>query len=220
MKKSIIKKGSEQLEKKVFYEKLILTLLNSDFQMDTERLEYSQEADAKLTKYALKMANNIAEAFLGNIHTSKIHSVFDQKEFKKDMGQFEQFTDLVFYKYVMTQPVIMPIVDADSMKDSDFKIMCEKFDEILLNFRKHTGKIGGTSLSVTGIVLFVFTNGDKAREFLNCQSKNCKIGHFFKKTWVLPWVADVSTGKIHDHSGLPFLPGVISKNDVQRNIFT
>lgn len=79
--------------------------------------------------------------------------------------------------------------------------------------------LGETKLSVTGITLHVFFDRASALTFAERTQERCKIQHFSKKTWVLPWAIDVSTGTVSGHRWLPFLPGVLSKKNLQKVIF-
>jgi hypothetical protein len=70
-----------------------------------------------------------------------------------------------------------------------------------------------------GIILNVFFDHTSASTFVERSQKKCKILHFFKKTWVLSWAIDVPNKTVINHRGLPFLPGVISRELLQKEIF-
>ena len=58
---------------------------------------------------------------------------------------------------------------------------------------------------MTGIILFAFFNHASALSFIESTQEKCKIQHFWKKTWVLPWTVDLPAKQIKRHAGLPMI---------------
>jgi hypothetical protein len=120
---------------------------------------------------------------------------------------------------------------ADTLTHDTIINLAHRFDETVVAMLGITGTMGeglklgrfqvsrGARLSVIGIILLVFFDHMSASAFIERTQKRCKIQHFFKKTWVLPWVVDVSNKVVSSHRGLPFLPGVLSRDHLQKEIF-
>jgi hypothetical protein len=141
-----------------------------------------------------------------------------------------EWATVVCFKYVLAQPVVVAVVEADQLAHDEIINLAHRFDEVVLEMLDVTGRLGGvkvggiqllkgTRLSVTGIILFVFFDHTLASAFVGRTQKRCKIWHFLKKTWVLPWGIDVSKKIVISHSGFPFLPSVLSQDYLQKEIF-
>lgn len=121
------------------------------------------------------------------------------------------------------------MAEADQLTHEEILRTAKRFDKVILEMLEFTGKmggirlggihLGGTRLSVTGIILLVFFDPALASSFIENTQERCKIQHFWEKTWVLPWVVNVSNRVVISHSGLPFLPSVISRDYLQKEIF-
>ena len=136
----------------------------------------------------------------------------------------------VALKYVLAQPVILAVVEADQLTQEAMIALARRFDEVVVEMLDVTARLGGvkigslelykgTRLSATGIILHVFFDRRAVSTFTERTQKRCKILHLFKKTWVLPWAVDVSNKIVISHRGLPFLPGVISRDYLEKEIF-
>ena len=131
---------------------------------------------------------------------------------------------VVCFKYVLGQPGIVAVVDADQLADEELVDLANRFDKIIVEMLDVTAKmavgLGSVRLGSTGILLFVFFNSASASHFAERTRKKCKILHFFKKTWVLPWVVDVANKTVSSHRGFPlFMSVVLNRDHLQRDIF-
>jgi hypothetical protein len=73
---------------------------------------------------------------------------------------------------------------------------------------------------VTGIILFAFFNHAQASSFIENGQQRCKIQHFWKKTWVLPWTVDIPAKQIKRHSGLPItVRQILSADKLIEDVF-
>jgi hypothetical protein len=148
-----------------------------------------------------------------------LQSVFDQASLQRHLDKVHEWAAAVWYKYVLSQPVVVAVVEADRLGHEEIIGLARRFDNVVLEMRDVTGKLGLTRLSVTGIILLVFFDHAAATTFVERTQRKCKIWHFFKKTWVLPWLVDVSNKSVKSHAGLPFLPGVLNADHLQKQIF-
>lgn len=221
------------MEREAFYEQFLPAMFRSNFHIDPEHfakhhVDEDEEVLAARIRSGIKGLKVVAEIagvlFDVDIPTSvmELNPVFQQESFRTDIAQFYPLTTTIFYKFVLAQPVILAVFEADSYESSDFKARYERYEEILLTFTKHTGGLGKgfmkTKLSVTGIMMFVFFDSRKAKEFV-LQQKNYKKFHMIRKTWVLPWVIDASARKVISHPGLPWLPAVLDREQLEKEIF-
>jgi hypothetical protein len=200
------------VDKKAFYQKLTQAILRLNF-----RLRASDLSEAGLSDR--DDLNSIATTAAQLSPISTIHPVAGQESMQQHLNKVHEWAAVVCYKYVLAQPVIVAAVDADRLGQAEAIRLAKQFDDIVLEALDVTGKLGRTRLSVTGIILFIFFDHALATTFIERTQKRCKIWHFFKKTWVVPWVVDVSNNTVTSHTGLPFLPGVLSRDSLQKEIF-
>jgi len=217
------------MDRETFYPKLIQALLHSDFRFRASDL--SQEdlyTDRDELASFVRMATQSAPSIFG-----AIHPVFDQEAVQQRLTKLREYAAVSCFKYVLAQPVIVAVVEADQLAHEEIIKLANRFDEVISEMLEFTGKmggiklggiqLGGTRLSATGFMLLVFFDHTLASSFIEITQKRCKIHHFWKKTWVLPWVVDVSNRIIvSSHAG--FLPeslsaGVLSRVYLQKEIF-
>lgn len=150
---------------------------------------------------------------------SGLNPVFKSDAFRKDIDKVYEYAELVFYKFVLSQPVIVALVDADDKSSPELINLAREFDQSILSFLKHTGRLGIVKMGATGILFFVFSDADRTERFIQNDQKKCKISHVWKKTYVVPWAIDLSTGIIHRHSGIPYVPGVLNRAKLEKRVF-
>jgi hypothetical protein len=200
-----------QMDKETFYRNLIQVLLRSDFRLRARDL--SQE-EVSTDRDTLSSVLRETAQFVGGPHP-----VFDQGAVQQRLNKVREYSAVVCFKYLLAQPVIVAVVGADQLAHEETIKLANRFDEVVLEMRDVTGKLGRIRLSVTGIILFVFFDHALASTFIERTQERCKIQHFWKKTWILPWVVDVSNRIVSSHPGLPFLPGVLSRDRLQKEVF-
>ena len=201
------------MDKAVFYQKLAQAMLHFDF-----RPRASDLTPAGLSTDRDK-PSSIAMAAAQNSPAGVPQPVSDQERIQQHLDKIPDWAAAVWYKYVMAQPVVIAVVEADRLAPEEIVGLANRFDEIVQEMLDVTGKLGFTKLSVTGIILLVFFDPTSAATFVARAQRRCKIWHFFQKTWVLPWVVDVSNEAVNSHPGLPFLFGVLSADRLQKEIF-
>ena len=176
-----------------FYRKLTEALVRSDFQLQ---------------------ASGAAQRTNAPQNTTDVEKVVQQR-----LDKLRGSAQSIFLKFVLAQPVIVTVVEADKLQHEKIIDFSRQLDGVVSEMRDLTGRIRGARLSVTGIILSVFFDPQSASSFVERSQAKCKIQHFFRKTWVLPWVLDVARKTVNSHRGLPFLPGVIDKSYLQDAIF-
>ncbi|WP_315731008.1 MULTISPECIES: hypothetical protein [unclassified Bradyrhizobium] len=213
------------MTKEDFYRKLTGALLGQAFQFEANGLsrdEVTKDRDV-LTSFTRK-ATQFVPPVLG-----KIHTVFDEHVVQQSLDKLRQAAPIVCFKYVLSQPVLVAVVEADGIADEKAIEFACLFDSVVLEMLNVTGKmggikvgglhLGGTKLSATGITLHVFFDQASASTFAEHTQQKCKIRHFWRKTWILPWLVDVPGGAVSSHRGLPFLPSVLAKENLQKALF-
>jgi hypothetical protein len=64
---------------------------------------------------------------------------------------------------------------------------------------------GSVKMSVTGILLWLFTHKEDAKRFCVGEKENLRKLHFWKKVNALSWVVDLESNSVTKHKGLPFI---------------
>jgi hypothetical protein len=224
------------MDKETCYRKLIQALLGSNFRFresDLSEEDASKDRDklGLVIRKGLNLMPLVSEVIGLKLPEgiTDIHPFFDQEGIQQRLNKVREFAGAVCIKYLLSQPVIVAIVEADHLSHEEIVRLVNRFDEIIMEMLGFTGKmggikigsfhLGGTRLSATGIILFVFFDHNSASNFIESTQAKCKIQHFWKKTWVLPWVVDVGNRNVIGHSGLPFLPGILSRDYLQKEVF-
>jgi len=219
-------KRETHVDREAFYRKLVQALHSSGFLLRASDLsdgDLSTDRD-ELSRIARAIARLPSPAGSG------IHPFFDEETVQQRLDKMHDWAAIVSFKYVLAQPVLAAGVEADRLASDEIVNLVHRFNGIVLEMLDVTGRLGGTKLggfqiskgirlSVTGIILFIFFDPALASTFIERTQRRCKILHFFKKTWVLPWMIDVSSKIVSSHRGLPFLPGVLSRERFQQEIF-
>ncbi|GAB4188779.1 MAG: hypothetical protein Fur006_29430 [Coleofasciculaceae cyanobacterium] len=150
--------------------------------------------------------------------SAKIEFDFNSRGVQESITKIRNDVDLVCFKYCYSQPVIVAIVEADSLNGDDKKRIFDKFDQAMNAFREFTSSMkvnfANIKMSVTGIILWNFFNADFAQTFSTDMQNELRKMHFWKKVNTLSWVIDVKRSEIRKHSGLPLI--VNSVFDVDR----
>jgi hypothetical protein len=215
------------MDDKAFYPKLTQALLHCGFQLRASDLATSDLAEARdpVSAFA-KALTQVAPSSIG-----EIHPFFNQEIVQQRLNEVHEWAAIVAVKYVLAQPVILAVVEADRLSSDDFVNLAKRLDDVVVQMLDSTARLGGsqiagikltkgTRMGSTGIILNVFFEHGAASTFIERAQKRCKIFHLLKKTWVLPWAVDVSAKTVNSHRGLPFLPGVMSRDDLQKEIFS
>jgi hypothetical protein len=215
-----------QMDKETFYRKLIQALFRSGFVLRAGELSNENlSKDRDTLSSVSRMIAQFAPAGFADIHP-----FFDQEFVQKCLNEVRDWATVVTLKCVLGQPVILAVVDADKLTQEAMFGLAKRLDKAVVEVLDVTARLGGvkignfqlykgTRLGATGIILRVFFDQMSASAFIEQTQKRCKILHLFKKTWVLPWAVDIPNKVVSSHRGLPFLPGVINRDDLQDEIF-
>jgi hypothetical protein len=134
---------------------------------------------------------------------------FDEGELKDALSRIGQDLDVVAFRYCYSQPLFVGVKLAESlspeMRASTFKV----FDERILDCTSLTSSmkagLGSVKMSVTGILLWLFTHHDDAKRFCVGEKENLRKLHFWKKVNALSWVVDLESNSVTKHNGLPLI---------------
>jgi hypothetical protein len=212
-----------QVDKEVFYQKLAAALLHAGFRLEAG--DASQDGVSRDRDQTLSTIRNAAEMVL------PLHPVFDREVIRKHLDKMRDWAAMARFKYVLGQPVVVAVVEADRLADDELVKLAKRFDQDIVEMLDVTSimgssipigrfRLGGVRLSSTGIILFVFFDHASASLFAERVKKRCKIEHFWKKTWVLPWVVDVADKTVSSHGGMPFFMSVVlDSGRLQKEIF-
>lgn len=214
--------GNNDVNKDVFYSKLIEALIKSDYRFNAYDFS-KKDIDPSLTVSALKVTRLIL-SYVTKVHFAptnfKIHPIFDQEVVQKKLDKIREYGALVCFKYVLAQPIIVTVVGADGLSQGQIVELAHKFDESIIEMLEFTGKIGSTKGSVTGLLLLVFFDNSSASKFDEETQKKCKIKHFWKKTVILPWAINVPAKDLKKHSGMPIITNqLLNTNELVKSIF-
>ena len=218
------------MKNKSFLDKVIRSLLLQNFQVDSNAYTYGLvrgENDSFSGKIIdgidiTKGILTIAQIFGSPIDSdcADFKTVFKEDGFKKDLKALYSITDAVLYKFIIGQPLIVGVVKADDLTHDEIYDITDKFDKELLGFRKYTARMKWTKMTVTGILLFLFYDKNKANSYCLYAQRNCKKWHFWKKTWTLGWAIDISNKNIIEHKGIPiFIGPILDTKKFQNDLF-
>ena len=197
-------------------QKIIAALQRAGFQLqagDSAQEGLSSEHDPALS--ALRGVANV-------VATMETH--FDHDAIQRHLEAVAGWASAVCFRYVLGQPVIVALVDADRLTEPDCIAVARRFDKVIVEMLEVTANLNVSlrpvKLGSTGILLFMFREPGKAAAFLGGTQKRCKFLHFWKKTWVLPWVIDVPGKTASGHRGLPyFMSVVLNLQELQKRVF-
>lgn len=214
------------MNKENFYRNLMQSLLLSEFKF--RAIDFSSDTLRK-TKMGMAAASAVASFIakaVADVHMPKgataVHPVFEPETVQRHLDEIREYAGLVCFKYILAQPLVAAVVEADKLADHTIIELAKQFDEAILKMRDPTATMGiiPVKMSVTGIMLFVFFDHTSASKFVSDTQAQCKITHFWKKTNVVPWAIDVSKEKVISHQGIPFLVGIgVSPDSLQKTIF-
>lgn len=209
------------MDRETFYRNLISAMVRLKFKLQADDLSAAELASDK-AKVDLLVAGitQISSAVLGGALSPTIELNVNHAELQQRLDKMSKWAAMVFFKYVAAQPVIIAVVEADSLAHQELVDLAKRLDDVVSGMLDMTGKVmGKVRLSVTGIILHVFMDHSLAARYIERSQRQCKITHYFKKTSILPWVIDVPEQVVTGHPGMPFLFGVISRGDLQKRIF-
>ncbi len=202
--------------KSTFYQQLVRALLHDGFQLQSG--DFSQDGLSTERNELLSAIRKSAELIV------PIYPIFDRETIQRRLNTVRTWATVVCFKYVLSQPGIVAVVEADRLADEELINLANRFDKIIVEMLDVTAKmsvgLGSVRLGSTGILLFVFFDSASASHFAERTQKKCKIWHFLRKTWVLPWVVDVANKTVSSHRGLPlFMSVVLNRDHLQKGVF-
>jgi hypothetical protein len=209
-----------RMDRDVFYQKLVGALQHQGFRLEAG--DSSQDGVAAERDAGLSAIRNVASAVM------PVHPVFDHDTVRGHLDMVRTWARVVCVRYVLGQPVIAAVVEADRLAHEEMIALARRFDKVVVDTLDVTAiigksinvgklRLGGVKLGSTGILLFVFFDPEAASRFAARTRRKCKIWHFWKKTWVLPWQVDVANKTVTRHHGLPYLMSLVLNWDNLRN---
>lgn len=225
------------MDQEVFYPKLVQALVDQHYgfnarQFSAADIEREHDRLSAAIRAATRFGPKIVNAVAGlSIPASafELHPVFSAEGVQEKLDEIREHSILSCFKFLLSQPIVISVVDADGLPESDIRGLVTRFDEAVIGMLEFTGKMGGiklgsktfgaTKLSATGIMLFVFFDRASRDRFSTMQGE-LKVQHFLKKTWVLPWMVDTEAERITRHPGLPIIvPQILDAEKLSQFVF-
>jgi len=208
-----------------FYAQLTHALVDLDFRFsaaDFPQALASQDTDglARAIRLGVTLLPRLAPDLSSFMF--KLNSFFDPPGVQRELDSIRQCVDMVCFKYLLSQPIIIAVVDGDRVRNEEALAVTDRVDATLLKFRKYTGTLGFTRLSVTGFTLWVFFDSAAAQSFKCDWQAKCKRFHMWQQTWLLPWTVDVTQREVVKHPGaLPvIIPQILSTKSLAARLFS
>lgn len=182
-------------------------------------------------RVAVKLAPTLLHAFGVEVPpgATDLSGSFDVPALQRRLDTIREFARTVCFKYVLSQPIVVAAVRADGLGGAEAVAVARRFSDVMLDMRELTGQLGGfqfgnkrhfgTRLSVTGVLLFVYFDPASASTFIEQTMKQCKFYHFWAKTRIEPWVADVTEKTVRSHSALTVTGSFLSRRRLQDDLF-
>jgi len=205
------------MDRKTFYQRLVAGLTHEGFH--TQAGDSSQDGLASDRDPTSSAIRHFTAPF------ASLVPQFDRGVVQRHLDMVRAWSTVACFKYSLAQPVMLAVVEADRLSDTDIMALKQRFDQAVLEMRAVTAKLdvggpGRVQLGSFGIFLFVFFDPAAAARFAERMQKRCKVFHFFKKTYILPWMVDVANRTVRKHRGLPFLMSTVLNTDkLQTEIF-
>jgi hypothetical protein len=162
--------------------------------------------------------------------STELRPVYEQETLQKHLNALLEFADCACYKYFVAHPVMVAATQGDGLSKESIIALAKKFEAASFRMQELSAEMGGfkigsshigsTKLSVTSVLIWVFFEQGRAAELISMFQKDLKSHSWATKTWVLPWVIDVPGKKVAEHSGLPFMKGMLSRDFLQKELFS
>ena len=224
------------MEPEAFYRKLVAGLSELDFafresDLSQDDVEQDDETVAASVRAATQFAPAALQALTGTTIAGlfSIDPVFDSDALEEGLRPVRVDASLVAFKYLLAQPVILAVVEADELEPDDAIAIAGRFDTALQGLRPLSAMMGGVTLwgwrfggtrgSVAGFLLYTFFDSEKAAKFRERTQRRCKVVRYWRKTLALPWVCDVAKREVHAHRGLPWTLTALGANGLQTAVF-
>jgi hypothetical protein len=212
----------DNIDKDIFYSKLVEALIKCDFRFSTRGFtEKDANTDHDVMSSYFRLAMKVAPLIFKVPFSDGLNAVFDPQEFQQKMDKIKGYGTLVCFKYLLSKPIIVAVAEADKLSKGQIVGLANKFDEAMVEMRESTGILGLLSMkSVIGILLLVYFDDVSASKFDEITQDKCKICHIWKQTNVVTWAINVSAKNLKRHSGIPILPKqVLDSKDIIQIIF-
>lgn len=164
-------------------------------------------------KFAVPVIESSIDAIPSSSHFSLRPSIqelgFDEGELKNALSRIGQGLDVVAFRYCYSQPLFVGIKLAESLSPETRASTFSEFDQRVLDCRSLTSSMkvgfGSVKMSVTGILLWLFTHNEDAKRFCVAEKENLRKAHFWKKVYALSWVVDLESNSVTKHNRLPII---------------
>ena len=204
------------MEQATFYPKLTQALIQSHYRFRTQEVtsaDLDKEHDNLSAAIHFVIKYHLLDLLGASTPDFDFDPHFDQVGVQKLLDEIGDYAALVGFKYVLGQPIVAAVINADSYSQEELITFAGRFDTAIMSMLSYTGKVERTRLSSTGLILFTFFDHAAATAFVESAQGKCKKWHFWKKTFVIPWVIDVPARTIKRHTGLPLITDSILNAD-------
>ncbi len=208
-----------------FYQKLIVGLKENAFfyvpdVVLGEGINETKSVGMQKLKKGIEVSSSILSNFFGGSSTKYNHSHFDAEQFLQDINCLSELSNYVFFKFIITQPYFLILVESDMFDKSDFINFCDRYLKLVNQLRHHSGTVQGTRLGALGIVFFVFRDSERADRFNREWRKKCKKSSFFKKTSVFPFTVNLESKTISGVYDNMFVKQILDSRKLSEEVFS
>jgi hypothetical protein len=132
------------------------------------------------------------------------------------------FTPVVLFKFILGGIIVLSVVEADELSDQNILAAAKTFDVGLLNATKYVAQRGllwkQQAAPVTGTLLFVFWDSDKAAHFHTTLQSHCDTRHFRKMTHLFSLAVDVPNRRVLSRERMRFMQS-FADNRLSKKLF-
>lgn len=212
------------MDQETFYSNLLQALIQSNFRFNAQTVtpsELRQEHDKLSAALRFVLDYHLLDLLGVDTPDFDLDPAFDPQGVQVLLNEIRDYAALVGFKYLLGQPVVVAVIDADTYKVDELITFADRFDQAIVAMLAFGGKMGRAQLSSTGIILYTFFDHAAAGVFTETTQAKCKRWHFWKKTFVIPWMIDVSAKMIRRHSGLPLITSpLLDADKISRSVFS
>lgn len=192
------------MDKATFYQRLLVALGHSKFSLTVDPIKMLDSA-----KWLPRV---------GPILFTNVEGAAKADQLEKEFDSIKPYSQLLAFKFLLGQPMIACIVEADERSSEDLRNIASSFKECLARCTTYTLQPHGV---VTGFLLFVFFDSAVAGAFIDATQQKCRHTDTRKRIYVRPWVLDVPSSRvIPDVSGWMYSLSALKPKTFARDLFS
>jgi hypothetical protein len=127
------------------------------------------------------------------IQFHNIEGAENAKHLDKEFDAIRPYSELVAFKFIVGSPMVACIIEGDERSTADLTLLAMTFKECIMRSTVYTPKPHGV---VTGFLIFVFFDSAAEQNFVSSAQQNFRHRDTRTKTFVRPWVIDVTAKKV------------------------